>query len=217
MNGKKSRVRNFKFLGLEFLDLWTLEIKFKFYWNWNSAVLTYLNLNEFWRSENNTVTGLIGWYYNRGNVDISSKFLCCLFCRREINLVNRVCCFEFISCFLSCIWKQGVSNFYVGFMFSFICELILFTLSYEESHVDEKTRELKSKEETITQKEKVIKEKSDSVASLQKELSSLQVCVKKKWNKHTLVDTYGRRMHTAVLRTEKRPYVLLSKLYICVP
>ncbi|KAK7845332.1 hypothetical protein CFP56_009679 [Quercus suber] len=44
----------------------------------------------------------------------------------------------------------------------------------DESHVDEKSKELKSKEEIIAAKEKVIQEKLDSIASLQSEVPSLQ-------------------------------------------
>ncbi|XVE53458.1 hypothetical protein DITRI_Ditri03aG0004900 [Diplodiscus trichospermus] len=43
-----------------------------------------------------------------------------------------------------------------------------------ESHVEEKIRELKTKDEIIMQKEKIIQDKSDSIASLHSELSSLQ-------------------------------------------
>ena len=44
-----------------------------------------------------------------------------------------------------------------------------------ESHVDEKSKELKSKEEIIVAKEKVIQEKLDSIVLLQSEVASLQV------------------------------------------
>ncbi|KAK6249376.1 hypothetical protein QUC31_020941 [Theobroma cacao] len=43
-----------------------------------------------------------------------------------------------------------------------------------ESNDEEKTRELKTKDELIKQKEKIIQEKSDSIASLNTEISSLQ-------------------------------------------
>lgn len=44
-----------------------------------------------------------------------------------------------------------------------------------ESHFDEKSKELKSKEEIIATKEKVIQEKLDSIALLESEVASLQV------------------------------------------
>lgn len=47
----------------------------------------------------------------------------------------------------------------------------------EESLVDEKTQELKAKDETMSLKEKLIQEKSDNIVSLEKELTLLQVCV----------------------------------------
>ncbi|KAK9279699.1 hypothetical protein L1049_013379 [Liquidambar formosana] len=43
-----------------------------------------------------------------------------------------------------------------------------------ESHIDEKTRELKSKDEIIAHYEKTIQEKLDSITSLQSEVTSLQ-------------------------------------------
>ncbi|XVF35765.1 hypothetical protein REPUB_Repub18cG0174200 [Reevesia pubescens] len=43
-----------------------------------------------------------------------------------------------------------------------------------ESNIEEKTRELKTKDDIIKQKEKIIQDKSDSIASLHTELSSLQ-------------------------------------------
>ncbi|KAG6770897.1 hypothetical protein POTOM_026598 [Populus tomentosa] len=43
-----------------------------------------------------------------------------------------------------------------------------------ESHIDEKTKELKGKDDMIALKEKIIQEKVDSIGSLQSELSSLQ-------------------------------------------
>ncbi|CAA0831917.1 DNA repair ATPase-related [Striga hermonthica] len=43
-----------------------------------------------------------------------------------------------------------------------------------ESHVEEKIRELKDKDELIDAKEKIIEEKSDSIASLENEIASLQ-------------------------------------------
>lgn len=45
----------------------------------------------------------------------------------------------------------------------------------EESHIDERSKELKSKDEIMSQKEKIIQEKSNSVAQLQNEIVSLQV------------------------------------------
>lgn len=45
----------------------------------------------------------------------------------------------------------------------------------KESNIDEKTRELKSKDDIIVQKDKTIQDKSDSIASLQNEISSLLV------------------------------------------
>lgn len=53
----------------------------------------------------------------------------------------------------------------------------MWLLGDEESHIDEKTKELKGKDDMIALKEKIIQEKVDSIGSLQSELSSLQV-----WN-----------------------------------
>lgn len=50
--------------------------------------------------------------------------------------------------------------------------LTLFT--FEESHIDEKTQELKGKDDIVVEKEMIIKEKSDSIASLRGEMASLQ-------------------------------------------
>ncbi|KAL0312269.1 UNVERIFIED_CONTAM: hypothetical protein Sradi_5626200 [Sesamum radiatum] len=47
-------------------------------------------------------------------------------------------------------------------------------LAYEESHIEEKTREIKDKDEVIAAKEKIIKEKTDSIVSLENEIASLQ-------------------------------------------
>ncbi|KAK6116947.1 hypothetical protein DH2020_049322 [Rehmannia glutinosa] len=44
----------------------------------------------------------------------------------------------------------------------------------EESHIEEKTREIKDKDVVVAAKEKVIKEKSDSILSLENEVASLQ-------------------------------------------
>ncbi|GER39752.1 DNA repair ATPase-related family protein [Striga asiatica] len=43
-----------------------------------------------------------------------------------------------------------------------------------ESHVEEKIREIKDKDEVIAAKERIIKEKSDSIATLENEITSLQ-------------------------------------------
>ncbi|KAJ6745227.1 hypothetical protein OIU74_028003 [Salix koriyanagi] len=43
-----------------------------------------------------------------------------------------------------------------------------------ESHIDEKTKELKGKDDMIALKDKIIQEKVDNIGSLQSELSSLQ-------------------------------------------
>ncbi|GFP81594.1 hypothetical protein PHJA_000302700 [Phtheirospermum japonicum] len=43
-----------------------------------------------------------------------------------------------------------------------------------ESHIEEKTREIKDKDEVIAAKEKMIKEKTDSIVLLESEISSLQ-------------------------------------------
>jgi hypothetical protein len=47
-------------------------------------------------------------------------------------------------------------------------------LGYEESHIDEKTKELNGKDVMIAQKETIIQEKVDSIALLQSEISSLK-------------------------------------------
>lgn len=47
----------------------------------------------------------------------------------------------------------------------------------EETQIDEKTREVKSKDELVAEKEKLLKQKEDKIASLQTEVSSLQVCI----------------------------------------
>ena len=52
----------------------------------------------------------------------------------------------------------------------------MWLLGYEESHIDEKTKELNGKDVMIAQKETIIQEKVDSIASLQSEISSLKVC-----------------------------------------
>ena len=44
-----------------------------------------------------------------------------------------------------------------------------------ESHVDEKSKELKAREAIIVEQEKIVQDKSDSIASLQSEIASLQV------------------------------------------
>lgn len=46
---------------------------------------------------------------------------------------------------------------------------------YQESHVDLKTQEAKSKDDKILEKEKIIKEKADTIASLHSEIASVQV------------------------------------------
>lgn len=53
----------------------------------------------------------------------------------------------------------------------------MWLLGDEESHIDEKTKELKGKDDMIALKDKIIQEKVDNIGSLQSELSSLQV-----WN-----------------------------------
>lgn len=45
----------------------------------------------------------------------------------------------------------------------------------EEARFEEKTQEVKDKDEVIAAKEKTIKEKSDSIVSLLSEITSLQV------------------------------------------
>lgn len=73
-------------------------------------------------------------------------------------------------------WNVKEIYKYVGFLF---LGMALLTSCFNvESLVDEKTRELKSKDETLSLKEKLVQEKSDNILSLQKELASLQVCVK---------------------------------------
>lgn len=47
----------------------------------------------------------------------------------------------------------------------------------EETQIDEKTREVKGKDELVAEKEKLLKQKEDKIASLQTEVSSLQVCI----------------------------------------
>lgn len=81
----------------------------------------------------------------------------------------------------------------------------------EESHIDEKTQELKSKDEVVAQKDKAIRDKSDRIASLQKELSALQVCTKAKMD-----DIYnvlvGEWLHTyAVKRGNHSPRAFVTK------
>jgi hypothetical protein len=46
---------------------------------------------------------------------------------------------------------------------------------FQELHIDEKTQELKGKDDLIAEKEETIKAKTDSIASLQSEIASLQV------------------------------------------
>jgi len=47
----------------------------------------------------------------------------------------------------------------------------------EESQIDDKTKELKGREELVTEKEKLLQERQDKVASLETEVSSLRVCM----------------------------------------
>lgn len=47
----------------------------------------------------------------------------------------------------------------------------------EESQIDDKTRELKGREELVSEKEKLLQERQDKVSSLETEVSSLRVCV----------------------------------------
>lgn len=53
--------------------------------------------------------------------------------------------------------------------------LLVLHMAPEESIVDEKSRDLKRKDEFIVEKEKLLKENLDKVASLRDEVSSLQV------------------------------------------
>lgn len=46
---------------------------------------------------------------------------------------------------------------------------------FEESEVDEKAKQLQSKDEIVAQKSKIIKVNSDVITALQKEVDSLQV------------------------------------------
>lgn len=68
--------------------------------------------------------------------------------------------------------RSIINNFVALF-----CSLSYVASIFEESHVEEKTRELKGKDDLIAEKEKTIKEKTDSIASLQSEIASLQVSI----------------------------------------
>lgn len=59
-------------------------------------------------------------------------------------------------------------------MSSYVC---LFVCCCEESQIDEKSREVKGKDELVAEKEKLLKEKEDKISSLQTEVSSLQVWI----------------------------------------
>jgi len=54
---------------------------------------------------------------------------------------------------------------------------VLFLFCFEESQIDEKTREVQGKDEVVAEKEKLLKEREDKIASLQTEVSSLQVWI----------------------------------------
>lgn len=54
---------------------------------------------------------------------------------------------------------------------------VFFLFCCEESQIDEKTREVKGKDELVAEKEKLLKEREDKIASLQTEVSSLQVWI----------------------------------------
>ncbi|KZV19799.1 DNA repair ATPase-related family protein [Dorcoceras hygrometricum] len=55
-----------------------------------------------------------------------------------------------------------------------VVEQLKSKIHFLESHIDEKARETKLKDEVIAAKEKIIKEKLDSIASLERDISSLQ-------------------------------------------
>lgn len=46
---------------------------------------------------------------------------------------------------------------------------------FEESHISEKSQELKKKDELVAAKEKIIQDRLNSIDSLQTEIASLQV------------------------------------------
>lgn len=70
---------------------------------------------------------------------------------------------------------------------------------------------MKSKDEVVAQKEKAIQDKSERIVSLQKELSSLQVCTQGKID-HIYNVLVGEWLHTsAVKRGNHAPQAFVTK------
>ena len=63
----------------------------------------------------------------------------------------------------------------VELVVDFVRCFVLYLCTIEETHIDERSKELKSKDEIIAQKEKIVQEKSNSITQLQNEIVSLQV------------------------------------------
>ncbi|RVW17371.1 hypothetical protein CK203_069128 [Vitis vinifera] len=62
----------------------------------------------------------------------------------------------------------------VELVVDFVRCFVLYLCTIEETHIDERSKELKSKDEIIAQKEKIVQEKSNSITQLQNEIVSLQ-------------------------------------------
>ena len=87
--------------------------------------------------------------------------------------------------------------------------VLCFSYCCVETQIDEKTREVKGKDELVAEKEKLLKQKEDKIASLQTEVSSLQVCIS--W----FIDCFDFLiccgLHLFSLLSTKRDHLILQK------